>query len=94
MTMPERRFHIRHRARTEVRVKTKGGRSKLCRVTNLSAQGVAIQTSDMGLSIGEVVELSFIINLGLVSKIHRRNARVIHIRNGITGFAMEKYAGK
>jgi len=90
----ERRCHVRHRANTDVRIKTSSGKSKLCKAVNLSAEGVAIETSDMGLSTGEVVELTFIINLGLVSKLHRRKARVVHIRNGVTGFFMERYAGK
>ncbi len=95
MAVPvERRFHTRHRAGTDVRVKTKGGRSKLCKCANLSAQGVGIKTADMGLNKGEVVELSFMINLGPVTKIHRRTARVVHVKNGITGFAMEPYAGR
>jgi len=87
----ERRFHTRHRARTEVFIRQKSGKSKRCKVVNLSVNGVAIHTADMGLGKGEVVELSFAINLGPVIKIHRRKARVAYIRNGITGFAMENF---
>jgi hypothetical protein len=86
-TIVEKRFSRRHKARTEVRIRT-GGKSKLCKAVNLSSEGVAIQTTDMSLKKGESVELTFIINLGIVSKMHRRKARVIYVKNGVTGFSM------
>ena len=89
----ERRFHVRHRARTDVHIRV-GGKKKMCRAVNLSANGVAVETTDMGLTKGQQVELSFAINLGPVSKIHRRKAIVVHVRNGVTGFMMEQYTGK
>ena len=44
--------------------------------------------------MGTVCELTFVINLGAISKLHRRQARVTHVSKGMTGFAMEQYQGK
>lgn len=87
----ERRLHTRHRARTAVYVTIPGGRKKLCRAVNLSATGVFIQTADLGLRKGQQVELSFAINLGSVTKIHRRTAIVAHVSQGGTGLMMDAY---
>lgn len=87
----ERRLHTRHRARTSVYVTVPGGRKKLCRAVNLSATGVFIQTTDLGLRKGQQVELSFAINLGSVTKIHRRTAIVAHVSRGGTGLMMDAY---
>ncbi len=89
----ERRLHTRHRARTSVYVTIPGGRKKLCRAVNLSATGVFIQTTDLGLRKGQQVELSFAINLGSVTKIHRRTAIVAHVSRGGTGLMMDAYGG-
>lgn len=87
----ERRHTTRHRARTMVRVKTTLGKTKLCKAINLSAGGCAIETMGMGLSKNENVDLMFVINLGTISKLHHRKARVVHVKNGITGLAMARY---
>jgi hypothetical protein len=87
----ERRLHTRHRARTSVYITIPGGRKKLCRAVNLSATGVFIQTTDLGLRKGQQVELSFAINLGSVTKIHRRTAIVAHVSRGGTGLMMDAY---
>ena len=55
---------------------------------NLSAKGVYIVTSGLGLSPGIEVTLTFIIELGNVMKLHRRRAHVVHLHNGGTGFEM------
>ncbi len=89
----ERRLHTRHRARTTVYITIPGGRKKLCRAVNLSATGVFIQTTDLGLRKGQQVELSFAINLGSVTKIHRRTAIVAHVSRGGTGLMMDAYGG-
>jgi len=87
----ERRLHTRHRARTTVYINIPGGRRKLCRAVNLSATGVFIETSNLGLRKGQQVELSFAINLGAVTKLHRRTAVVAHVSRGGTGLLMEAY---
>ena len=88
----ERRLHTRHRARTTVYITIPGGRKKLCRAVNLSATGVYIQTANLGLRKGQQVELSFAINLGTITKIHRRTAIVAHVSRGGTGLMMDAYS--
>ncbi|MCS6947962.1 MAG: PilZ domain-containing protein [Steroidobacteraceae bacterium] len=90
----ERRLHTRHRARTTVFVVVPGGRKKLCRAVNLSATGVFIQTGNFGLRKGQQVELSFAINLGTITKIHKRKAIVAHVSRGGTGLMMDAYGGR
>ena len=75
----ERRLHTRHRARTVVYITVPGGRRKLCKAVNLSATGVFIETTNLGLRKGQQVVLSFAINLGAITKLHRRTAVVAHI---------------
>nr|MBO2490133.1 PilZ domain-containing protein [Gammaproteobacteria bacterium] len=90
----ERRLHTRHRARTAVYVSIPGRRGgKLCRARNLSVNGVFIETQDLGLKKGTTVQLAFAINLGVVTKIHRRTAIVAHVSNGGTGLMMESLTG-
>lgn len=90
----ERRLHTRHRARTRVHIRPEGKESKMCVASNLSANGVAVKTEGMGLRAGMICELSFAIDLGSVVKIHKRMGRVTHVRNGVTGFAMEAFGTK
>jgi hypothetical protein len=90
----ERRLHTRHRARTTVYITVPGGRKKLCRAVNLSATGVFIHTTNLGLRKGQHVELSFAINLGAVTKIHRRTAIVAHVSRGGTGLMMDAYSAR
>jgi hypothetical protein len=89
----ERRLHNRHKARTIVFVSVPGRPGKLCRAMNLSANGVFIETNNMGLKKGSTVQLTFAINLGVVTKIHRRTAIVAHITRGGTGLMMESLTG-
>lgn len=89
----ERRLTTRHRARTTVYVLLPGRVRRLCRARNLSASGVFVETGDLGLRRGQVVELAFAISLGAVTKIHRRTAVVAHISRGGTGLMMEGQSG-
>lgn len=70
------------------------GRRCLCKAVNLSATGVFIRTSGLGLRKGQKVELAFAINLGTVTKLHRRTAVVAHVSGGGTGLMMEAYAAR
>ena len=88
----ERRLHTRHRARTIVYITGPGGSRKLCKAVNLSATGVFIETSNLGLRKGQQVVLSFAIVLGVITKLHRRTAVVAHVTSGGTGLMMETYA--
>jgi hypothetical protein len=89
----ERRLHSRHKARTMVFVSIPGRPGRLCRAKNLSANGVFIETANMGLKKGATVQLAFAINLGTVTKIHRRTAIVAHVSRGGTGLMMESLTG-
>ena len=62
------------------------------KAVNLSATGVFIETSNLGLRKGQHVVLSFAINLGGVTKLHRRTAVVAHVSRGGTGLMMESFA--
>ena len=81
----ERRLHTRHRARTTVYILLPDGQRRLCRAINLSATGVFIRTAGLGLRKGQQVSLAFAIDLGAVTKLHRRTAVVAHISGGGTG---------
>jgi hypothetical protein len=59
---------------------------------NLSATGVFLRTSGLGLRKGQRVDLAFAINLGTVTKLHRRTAIVAHVSGGGTGLMMESQA--
>ena len=69
-----------------------GGKRKLCKAMNLSATGVFIETSNLGLRKGQQVTLAFAINLGTITKLHRRTAVVAHVSRGGTGLMMETFA--
>ena len=88
----ERRLHTRHRARTVVYIILPGGRRRVCKAVNLSATGVFLHTTSLGLRKGQRVELAFAINLGTVTKLHRRTAIVAHVSGGGTGLMMETHA--
>jgi hypothetical protein len=90
----ERRLHTRHRAKTTVYVTVPGRGSRLCKAHNLSANGVFVETHDLRLNKGSTVELAFAINLGAVTKIHRRNAIVAHVSQGGTGLRMEGFGNQ
>jgi hypothetical protein len=90
----ERRLHTRHSARTKVYLTAQGRSGKVCRAHNLSASGVFVETRDLGLAKGTLVELAFAIDLGKVVKIHRRQAIVAHVSHGGTGLRMESYGGR
>ncbi|MGB6452267.1 MAG: PilZ domain-containing protein [Steroidobacteraceae bacterium] len=87
----ERRLHTRHRTGTTVYISTPGGTRRLCKAMNLSATGVFIETTNLGLRKGQHVELAFAINLGAITKLHRRTAVVAHVSRGGTGLMMEAY---
>ncbi|HEY4772741.1 MAG TPA: PilZ domain-containing protein [Steroidobacteraceae bacterium] len=90
----ERRLHTRHRARTTVYITVPQGQRRLCKAVNLSATGVFIETTNLGLRKGEQVVLSFAIDLGSITKVHRRTAIVAHVSRGGTGLLMEAYSAR
>ena len=88
----ERRLHTRHRARTTVYIMLPGGVRRLCKAVNLSATGVFVRTAGLGLRKGQQVQLAFAIDLGSVTKVHRRTAVVAHVSGGGTGLMMDAFA--
>ena len=88
----ERRLHTRHRARTTVYILLPDGQRRLCKAVNLSATGVFIETTNLGLRKAQQVVLSFAINLGTITKLHRRTAVVAHVSGGGTGLMMDAFA--
>ncbi len=80
--------------RTTVYVVLPGRKSRICRARNLSANGVFVETESLGLNKGQTVQLAFAINLGMVTKIHRRTAIVAHVTRGGTGLMMEHFGGR
>jgi hypothetical protein len=88
----ERRLHTRHRARTTVYILLPDGQRRLCKAVNLSATGVFIRTVGLGLRKGQQVSLAFAIDLGAVTKLHRRTAVVAHVSGGGTGLMMDAFA--
>jgi hypothetical protein len=70
------------------------GQRRLCKAVNLSATGVFIETTNLGLRKGEQVVLSFAIDLGSITKVHRRTAIVAHVSRGGTGLLMEAYSAR
>lgn len=96
-TSLERRLHARHRAKTKIVIIANGKRTK-CQATNLSASGVAVQPTDpmtgLGLKVGSKAELTFVIQLADVARLHRRLGKVAYVNNGVTGFSMEPFGVK
>jgi hypothetical protein len=90
----EKRAHARHNTKTRISVRAPGLAPIILRSTNLSAKGVFVHTEDLGLTPGTAVELTFVIELSGVIKLHRRRATVVHLHNGGTGFEMDSMQPK
>jgi len=60
----------------------------------LSANGAFVDTEDLGLKKGTLVEVAFAVTEGRVTRIHRRTAVVAHVTQGGTGLRMESLAGR
>jgi hypothetical protein len=88
-----RRLTPRFPAKTEVRIRI-GSKSELRRCINLSAYGCAVETENMALKKKDRVEITFMIQLGKITKLHTRMATVIYVKNGITGFSLAVYGEK
>ena len=82
----ERRTHFRHPVRTVAYVFVTGERGRRCTISNLSASGVFVE--NLFLPEGMSVELAFAVNLGHVTRIHRRRAVVTHISAEGAGMRM------
>ena len=86
----EQRRQPRHRVNTVVFVRPAGGEEPTrCRALNLSTDGVFIETHALRVLPNTQVELVFVINLGSVIKLHRRQAWAVHLTGDGTGFRLQ-----
>jgi hypothetical protein len=78
------------RARTNVKVRVVyDGMAVMGTARNMSTSGVFITGLDkLNLRVDQTCELTFAVNLGNVSKIHRRRGVVRHTDNGGVGLQM------
>jgi hypothetical protein len=90
----ERRQHSRHNAHTTVYIQIPGSGGRVCRARNLSANGAFVETENLGLRKGSLVEIAFAVTEGRVTRIHRRTAVVAHVTQGGTGLRMESLAAR
>jgi hypothetical protein len=89
----ERRLHTRHRARTAVYVSVPGPSRQVVSRAKSERERRVHRDENLGLKKGATVHLAFAINLGVVTKIHRRTAIVAHVSKGGTGLMMESLTG-
>jgi hypothetical protein len=90
--MRDRRLHPRHAGGVQVYVKPVRRPGKLCTACNLSADGAFLDTDNLGLKPGAVVELAFTVPQAGVTRLHRRSAVVTHISKGGTGLRMQHFS--
>jgi hypothetical protein len=91
----ERRLHTRHRARTTVYITTPTGRKKLCRGDQpLRHRGIRRNHQSRITQGAAGRSCAFAINLGAVTKLHRRTAVVAHVSRGGTGLMMDAYTAR
>lgn len=90
----ERRLHTRHHARTRVYLSAPGHRHWRCEAKNVSSNGVFLENGPIDLPRGTDVELIFAVELGPVTRIHRRTAVVAHVSANGTGLQMKGYTNR
>ena len=86
----ERRINLRHKALTTVYQSVPGTGGRRCIARNVSSRGVFVETDTLDLMRGTQVELIFAVNLGQVTRIHRRPAEIAHISINGAGLHMTK----
>jgi hypothetical protein len=87
----DRRLHMRHAARTQVYVSVPGQPIRRCKAANVSSSGVFLEGATFKLPRGTEVELIFAVDLGTLTRIHRRNAVVAHVSSNGAGLKMKSY---
>lgn len=87
----DRRIHMRHPARTQVYVSVPGQPIQRCKASNVSSTGVFLEGSRISLPRGTEVELIFAVDLGTLTRIHRRNAVIAHVSENGAGLRMKSY---
>jgi hypothetical protein len=79
----------RSKVSTVVYLSVPGGRFNRCRAKNLSAMGVFLNVSAMGLPAGTVVNLVFAVSLSNTIRLHRRRGIVTHVTERGAGLMMQ-----
>ena len=87
----ERRLNKRYPASTKMTIIRKNGKRHTINADNLSSLGCCIKSSGLQLRINEEIEVAFFIEISGVIKIHRREARVVWVRNGKTGLSLNSF---
>ncbi len=87
---PERRINLRHNALTTVYLSVPGAGGRRCIARNVSSTGVFVETETLDLMRGTQVELIFAVNLGQVTRIHRRPAEIAHVSTNGAGLHMTR----
>lgn len=82
---------MRHPARTKVYVAVPGQPVRRCKASNVSSSGVFLEGGDFKLPRGTEVELIFAVDLGSLTRIHRRRAVIAHITPTGAGLKMKGY---
>lgn len=82
---------MRHPARTKVYVAPPGQPIRRCKASNVSSSGVFLEGGDFRLRRGTEVELIFAVDLGSVTRIHRRRAVIAHVSPNGAGLKMKGY---
>lgn len=86
----ERRVNLRHKALTTVYLAVPGSGGRRCMARNVSSTGVFVETETLDLMRGTQVELIFAVNLGKVTRIHRREAEIAHVSVNGAGLRMTR----
>ncbi len=86
----ERRINLRHKALTTVYLSVPGTGGRRCIARNVSSIGVFVEKETLDLMRGNHVELIFAVNLGKVTRIHRRPAEIAHISVNGAGLHMTR----
>lgn len=83
-TKPNKRLYPRHNCETRIYIHWPDKKRTLHKCVNISnsGAGVAVITT---LKVGTKIPVTFVITLGNVTKLHRRETQIIHITKGIVG---------
>lgn len=95
----ERRLHARNPATQLVRIDHLPGRptheSILGHLVDLSMGGFSARfDKPSGLNVKQRMRATIVVNLGTVAKPHFRHAMVMHVTQGVVGFAMSLWTAE
>lgn len=84
----ERRQSERKRVKANVYLFFQGQRIRRCRAVNLSSRGVLLDTGSLNIPRGTKLELVFVLDLGITTKLHRLRGVVARVGEGATGMRL------